>query len=83
MEQAYDTYRTIEKRYAGIYGEATEPLVPISHQIINADIEITLNEAGNLLNACMVAKKNAAIIAPVHGRLDKPMNTRRHSRIKE
>lgn len=65
MEQAYDTYRTMEKRYAGIYGEATEPLVPISHQIINADIEITLNEAGNLLNACMVAKKNAAIIAPV------------------
>lgn len=65
MEQAYDTYRTMEKRYAGIYGEAAEPLVPISHQIINADIEITLNEAGNLLNACMVAKKNAAIIAPV------------------
>lgn len=65
MEQAYDTYRTMEKRYAGIYGEATEPLVPISHQIINADIEITLNEAGNLLNACMVTKKNAAIIAPV------------------
>ena len=55
----------MEKRYAGIYGEATEPLVPISHQIINADIEITLNEAGNLLNARMVAKENAAIIAPV------------------
>ena len=65
MEQAYDTYRAMEKRYAGIYGEATEPLVPISHQIINADIEITLNEAGNLLNARMVAKENAAIIAPV------------------
>lgn len=65
MEQAYDTYCAMEKRYAGIYGEATEPLVPISHQIINADIEITLNEAGDLLNACMVAKENAAIIAPV------------------
>ena len=65
MEQAYDTYCAMEKRYAGIYGEAKEPLVPISHQIVNADIEITLNQAGDLLNACMVAKENAAIIAPV------------------
>lgn len=65
MEQAYGTYCAMEKRYVGIYGEATEPLVPISHQIINADIEITLNEAGDLLNACMIAKKNAAITAPL------------------
>ena len=30
MQQAYDTYCAMESQYAGIYGKAKEPLVPVS-----------------------------------------------------
>lgn len=66
MEQAYDTYCTLEKTYAGQYlTELKEPLVPVSHQIVNSDIEITLDEDGNILSASLADKSNAAIIIPV------------------
>ena len=29
MQQAYDTYCAMEPQYAGIYGKAKEPLVPV------------------------------------------------------
>lgn len=32
MQQAYDTYCAMAPQYAGIYGKAKEPLVPVSHQ---------------------------------------------------
>ena len=51
IKQAYDTYSVLEKKYSGVYGEENEPLVPISHQIVNAELEITLDADGNLLDA--------------------------------
>ena len=55
MKQAYETYCALEKKYAGNYSdEWKEPLVPVSHQIANADIEITLNADGKLLSAAMM-----------------------------
>lgn len=65
IEQAYETYCAMEKQYVGVYGEKGEPLVPISHQIVKADIEITLDEAGNFLNAREAATEDAKIIVPV------------------
>ena len=66
MKQAYDTYCAMEGKYAGRYcDEMKEPLVPISHQIANADIEITLNADGKLLSAAMMDKTHASIIIPV------------------
>ena len=66
MQQAYDTYCALEKTYAGQYlSELKEPLVPVSHQIVSSDIEITLDEDGNFLNASLSDKSNAAIIIPV------------------
>lgn len=66
MEQAYETYCALESKYVGRYlSELQEPLVPISHQIVNSDIEITLDGEGNLLNAALTDKSNAAIIIPV------------------
>ena len=65
MQQAYDTYCALEARYAGVYGEAAEPLVPVSHQIVNAELEITLDAGGNLKDARPVEKKDAATIIPV------------------
>ena len=51
MQQAYDTYCAMESQYAGIYGKAKEPLVPVSHQIVNAELELTLDADGHLLDA--------------------------------
>lgn len=65
MKQAYDTYCAMEKQYVGVYGEANEPLVPVSHQIAKADLEITLDSEGNLLDARQVDPIEAATIIPV------------------
>lgn len=65
MKQAYDTYCAMEKQYVGVYGEAKEPLVPVSHQIAKADLEITLDSEGNLLDARQVDPKEATTIIPV------------------
>ena len=66
MKQAYDTYCALEKKYAGQYFvELKEPLVPVSHQIAKADIEITLNSEGELLSAGLMDKTSASIIIPV------------------
>lgn len=66
MKQAYDTYCALEKKYAGAYSpELKEPLVPVSHQIVNADIKITLDTEGILKDASLMDKDNSAIIIPV------------------
>ena len=66
MKQAYDTYRAMEKQYAGVYdANIKEPLIPVSHQIANADLEIILDSEGNLLDARTVEKEDAATIIPV------------------
>lgn len=66
MKQAYDTYCAMEKQYAGVYdANIKEPLIPVSHQITNADLEITLDSEGNLLDARAVEKEAAATIIPV------------------
>ncbi len=66
MKQAYDTYCAMEKQYAGVYdAKIKEPLIPVSHQIANADLEITLDSEGNLLDARTVEKEDAATIIPV------------------
>lgn len=66
MKQAYDTYCALEDKYTGQYlAELKEPLVPISHQIAKADIEITLNSEGELLSARLMDKANASMIIPV------------------
>ena len=49
MQQAYDTYCAMEPQYAGIYGKAKEPLVPVSHQIVNAELELTLDADGLMM----------------------------------
>lgn len=66
MKQAYDTYCAMESKYAGEYfAELKEPLVPVSHQIVKADIEITLDLEGELLSAGLMDKADASIIIPV------------------
>ena len=79
MQQAYDTYCAMEPQYAGIYGKAKEPLVPVSHQIVNAELELTLDADGHLLDARSVEAEQAATIIPVtessSGRTGSPRRT--------
>lgn len=65
MAQAYATYRALEGAYAGVYEDGKEPLVPVSHQIANAELEITLDAEGVFLDARLLDKSNGAIIIPV------------------
>ena len=65
MQQAYDTYCAMEPQYAGIYGKAKEPLVPVSHQLVNAELELTLDAGGHLLDVRSVEAEQAATIIPV------------------
>ena len=65
MQQAYDTYCAMAPQYAGIYGKAKEPLVPVSHQIVNAELELTLDADGHLLDARSVEAEQATTIIPV------------------
>lgn len=66
MRQAYETYRAMEAEYAGKYivGQK-EPLAPVSHMIVKADLEITLDETGTLINAVSVNGDEAKTIIPV------------------
>ena len=52
LNQLYTTYCAMEQKYVGNYAECAEPLVPISHQIINAELEITINAEGKFLSVC-------------------------------
>lgn len=69
MQQAYDTYCAMAPQYAGIYGKAKEPLVPVSHQIVNAELELTLDADGHLLDARSVEAEQACHHHPCDGEL--------------
>lgn len=66
MKQAYDTYCALETEYAGQYlAENREPLVPVAHQTVRADLELTLNSQGELLSARLREKTEPPVIIPV------------------
>lgn len=65
MQQAYQTYCMMEKRYAGVYEEGRQPLAPVSHLLTTPAIEITLDRDGNFINAAAWEKNGGKIIIPV------------------
>lgn len=66
MQRAYETYCAMESRYAGHYEAGQkEPLAPVSHALVSAQIEITLDAQGIFLNASAVDKSSPKIIIPV------------------
>ena len=66
MQQALETYRYAEKKYAGVYfAEADEPLAPVGHTITKAKIEITINKDGLFLEANKVDEDDEKTIYSV------------------
>ena len=64
LQCACDTYDK-HARYIGLYEEGKEPLAPISHIVTSAQIEITVNQDGDFVQAGLVDKKEPKIIIPV------------------
>ncbi len=65
LQQAYQTYCSLESRYMGRYdANYKEPLAPVSHIITAAQLEITLDASGNFVSAAAVDKSEPKIIIP-------------------
>lgn len=64
LQAGYRTYESYA-HMAGAVEEGKEPLCPVSHAIINAEIEICLNADGSFSSASPVVKEEAKTIIPV------------------
>lgn len=62
MSWTNELYRVYE---LAVGTEAEKDMLPISHSTANAQIEITVNEDGDFVNAAVVDKENAETIIPV------------------
>lgn len=65
ISKLYTTYKNCES-LVGIKGDDDKtPLLPICHSTQNAQIEVTINEKGEFLNASIIDKKDSVTIIPV------------------
>lgn len=64
LQKAVETYDA-HAALAGVVREGHEVLAPVSHILTSAQIEITVNAAGELADARTVEKKEPKIIIPV------------------
>lgn len=66
LQRLVETYDTIAEKYAGVTIEGMrEPLAPVSHALQKAQIEITLSEMGDFIDAKIVPKKESRTLIPV------------------
>ena len=64
MQKAYETYRN-NFHMVGTMVEGTSPLVPVSHIIMNAHIEVTIDMDGHFDSARTVEREEQKTIIPV------------------
>jgi len=60
LAETYDLYQDL----AGIVKDGQPVLLPVSHSTINAQIEVTLNEAGEFVMGKVVEKGDEVTIIP-------------------
>ena len=60
LQKAIETYDA-NADLVGVYSEGHDPLAPIGHTLTRADIEITLNGQGQLMNIVPVNKEKTII----------------------
>lgn len=59
MQKFYNTYNHCEAAYKGQYSkDGKRPLAPVCHIAINAHVEVTLDEDGNIQNARPITNQN-------------------------
>ena len=64
LQKAVETYDA-NAALIGVYRDDCEPLAPIGHTLTSANIEITLDQAGNFLTARRVEKNEPKILIPI------------------
>lgn len=64
LQKAVETYDSMAYRAGTVYEGEKEPLAPMSHIMVRAQIEITLNQDGGFVSARAVDKKEPKIIIP-------------------
>jgi len=64
LQKAVETYDAMAHRAGMIHEEEREPLAPVSHIVVRAQIEITLDQDGKFLSARAVEKDAPKIIIP-------------------
>ena len=64
LQAAYRTYESYADRAGSLQGEEKEALTPISHIVMNAQIEITLSKEGVFQSARAVPKGENKTIVP-------------------
>lgn len=64
LQRAVETYDA-NAALVGVYRDDCEPLAPIGHTLTSANIEITLDQAGNFITARRVEKNEPKILIPV------------------
>lgn len=66
MQRCYETYCAMEQEYAGRYiVNQKEPLAPVSHTLVKADITISLDKDGIFKRATDAGKDDNVTIIPV------------------
>lgn len=65
LQKACETYDAMAHRAGQMYEGETEPLAPVSHIMVRAQIEITLDRNGTFVSAKAVSKEESKIIIPV------------------
>lgn len=64
LQKCCETYDN-HARLVGVIEEGKVPLIPIAHILQNANLEITIDNKGNFVNASLIAKGDEKTIIPV------------------
>lgn len=64
LQNAVETYDAMADRAGIVNGEEREPLAPVSHILVRAQIEITLDQEGCFCGARALGKETSKIIIP-------------------
>ena len=65
LQAAYRTYENYQHLAGKPVEPGREPLIPVSHQIFKAELEITLSPDGKFRRASAVAKEDQKTVIPV------------------
>lgn len=65
LQKAVETYDAMALRAGVMHEGEKEPLAPVSHIMVRAQIEVTLDQDGNFVSARAMGKDDTRIIIPV------------------
>lgn len=64
IQKLYDTYENCRSQVGVARTDFKAPLLPLSHTIVNANIEVILDQSGNFIRARCLQKNESATISP-------------------